>query len=200
MQRTVIRLAAFAAAALTIIWVVQTADADTVMAVNAPAADQELSCRVNGSMEDAAARPSPLKQLRFSYDGGEGLLCYGAPSAREREIMGGLVPFGSPWRAGANEPTMFHLSAPTSIGGVAVEAGTYSFYAIPGAEEWELVLNGNYDRWGIPINADVRSADVGSFTAPVGSTDDHVETLTYSNVDGGIALEWENTRVVIPIG
>lgn len=200
MQRTFIRLAAVVAAALTIVWVVQTADADPVAAVNVPAAAQELSCSVQGSAADAAARPSPLTQLRFSYSGGEGLLCYGAPSARGREVMGGLVPFGSPWRLGANEPTAFHLSAPTQIGGVSVDAGTYSFYAIPGAEEWEFFLNPNYERWGIPINADIRSTEVGSFTAAVGSTNGMVEKLTFSNADGGLVMEWENTRIMIPIG
>ncbi|MDH3735323.1 MAG: DUF2911 domain-containing protein [Gemmatimonadota bacterium] len=200
MQRLVIRLAAVAAAVLTVVWVAQTADAEATsidMETYANPGVQELSCSAGEGAED---RPSPLKQLRFSYDGGEGLLCYGAPSARGRDVIGGLVPFGSPWRAGANEPTTFHLSAATSIGGVSLEAGSYSFYVIPGESEWELMLNTNTDRWGIPINADVRSTEVGSFTAAAGSTDAMVETLTYSNADGAIVLEWENTRISIPIG
>lgn len=200
MQRFVIRLAAVAAAVLTIVWVSQTADADPVASqidTFANAGSQEMSCSAG---EGAESRPSPLKQLRFSYDGGEGLLCYGAPSARGRDVMGGLVPFGSPWRLGANEPTAIHLSAATSIGGADVDAGSYSLYAIPGESEWQFFLNSNLDRWGIPINAAVRSTEVASFTVPAGSTDDMVETLTFTASDGALIMEWENTRVRIPIG
>jgi hypothetical protein len=164
-------------------------------------AQQALECLLIGAdMEQATARPSPLRQVEFSYDGGEGLLCHGAPSARGREIMGGLVPFGEPWRMGANEPTTIHLSAAASIGGVDVEAGSYSIYGIPGEGEWEIFVNSNYERWGIPINAEVRGTEIGSFTVTPGATDSPVETLTYSYEDGNIVLEWENTRLSFPVG
>ena len=203
MQRFITRLAAVAAAVLTVVWVTQTAGADPVSGeteMYANVGTQELSCSVRGSMDEAAERPSPLKTLNISFDGGMGLLCYGAPSARGREVMGGLVPFGSPWRLGANEPTAIHLSAATSIGGVALDAGSYSLYAVPGESEWEFMLNPNLDRWGIPINADVRSTEVGTFKVPAGSTSDMVEMLTFSQSGSNIVMEWENTRVEIPIG
>jgi hypothetical protein len=39
----------------------------------------------------------------------EAKLCYGRPSARERQVAGGLVPYGEPWRLGANEATSLHV-------------------------------------------------------------------------------------------
>ena len=117
-------------------------------------ADPGLACVVMGDLED---RQSPLRELSFSVEGGEGLLCYGAPSARERVVMGELVPWGEVWRLGANEPTTVHLSAASSFGGVPLQAGSYSLYAIPGEDEWEFHLNSNYERWGIPIDAEVRA-------------------------------------------
>lgn len=172
---------------------------DTSAAASAAtwAPDQELACVVMG---DTEGRPSPLQEVRFTYEGGEGLLCYGAPSARGREIMGGLVPFGQPWRIGANEPTTLHLSAATTVGGVSLEAGSYSLYAIPGESEWEFFINSNYQRWGIPISDDVRSSEIGSFTVSVGTEDEMVETLKYEHMAGHFMMTWENTHLHIPIG
>jgi len=174
----------------------QVAETDTTMT-----AAGDLSCFLRGAtVEEAEGRTSPLRQVRFTYPGGEGLLCYGAPSARGREIMGALVPYAEPWRAGANEPTTLHLSAATTIGGVALDAGSYSMYTIPGETEWEFLLNSNYERWGIPISDDVRATEVGSFTATPEPTEQMVETLTYAYEDGAIVMTWENTRLEIPVG
>ena len=93
---------------------------------------------------------------------------------------GGLVPYGELWRAGANEATAIHLDGPATVGGVSLAAGSYSLYALPNEGEWEIFLNSNYERWGIPISDEVRTTDVGSFTATPEATDEMVETLTYS--------------------
>ena len=157
----------------------------------------DLSCVVMGDLED---RLSPLQELRFTAGGGDALLCYGAPSARERVVMGELVPFGEPWRAGANEPTTLHLSAGATVGGVALMPGSYSLYATPGESEWEFHLNSNFERWGIPIDETVRATEVGSFSATPSATAEMVEMMTFEHVDGALRLSWENTQVDIPLG
>ena len=160
-------------------------------------ADAGLACVVMGDVE---GRASPLQELSFSYDGGEGLLCYGAPSARERVVMGELVPYGEVWRLGANEATALHLSAAATVGGVALGAGSYSLYATPGETEWEFHVNSEFDRWGIPIDATVRSTEVGSFMATPSATAGMVEMMTFEHVDGALRFSWENTQVDIPLG
>ncbi len=173
----------------------EQASAAATMTASAP------SCYATVPMEEAHGRQSPLSRVEFTYAGGQGLLCYGAPSARERAVMGSLVPWSAPWRAGANEATAIHLTAPASIGGVALEPGSYSIYAVPGQEEWQFFVNSNHARWGIPIDDAVRSTEVGSFTAAAEPTDTMVETLTYryepnaENTMGDMVMEWENTRV-----
>lgn len=166
------------------------------------AAADEVTCYIAGATYDETQdRPSPLQMVEFSYEGGTGLLCYGAPSARERAIMGGLVPYGQPWRLGANEPTTIHLTGPAIVGGVELEPGSYSLYAVPGEGEWEIFINSNWERWGIPIDAGVQSANIGSFTVEPEPMDETVEILSYAwepmaeNTMGDIVLEWENTRV-----
>lgn len=160
-------------------------------------ADAGLACVVMGDLE---GRQSPLQELSFSYEGGEGLLCYGAPSARERVVMGELVPYGEVWRLGANEATALHLSAATTVGGVALGPGSYSLYATPGETEWEFHVNSEYDRWGIPIDAVVQSTEVGSFMATPSATAGMVEMMTFEQVDGALRFTWENTQVDIPLG
>lgn len=166
------------------------------------AAGDAAACYIRDvSLAEAQDRPSPLSQITFSVGGHDGLLCYGAPSARGRDIMGGLLIYGQPERIGANEPTTIHLTGPASIGGVALDAGSYSIYAIANEGEWEFFINSNWERWGVPIDDTVRSADVGSFTVTPETMDDMVEMLTYSfeptddGTMGDIVMEWEHTRL-----
>ena len=153
---------------------------------------------------EAAQRASPRRSTTFSVGGTQGRVCYGAPSARGRVVMGELVPFDEPWRAGADEATGIHLDGPAVVGGVPLEAGAYALYVVPGRESWGVVLNGQPERWGIPIDEGVRAADVGSFSVVPEETEGSVETLTYAFAPTGpdageLVLEWENTRIRIPV-
>jgi hypothetical protein len=170
------------------------------------ASGDPLECYLaRGTMAEAQERPSPLMQTPFMASGNDGLLCYGAPSARGRDIMGALLVYGQPERIGANEPTTIHLSGPANIGGVDLDAGSYSIYAIPAADEWVFFLNSNWERWGIPIDDAVRATEIGTFTATPEPMDEYVETLQYrfeptaDGSMGNLVLEWENTRVTIHV-
>jgi len=159
---------------------------------------------LRGTPAEAAERPSPRDSASVSLGDAEVKICYGAPFARDREVMGGLVPYGAPWRAGADEATSLHLPFPAEVAGVAVEPGVYSLYTVPGTDGWEIVLNASVERWGIPINAQVTDADIGSGMASTEATDEPVERLRYRFEEAGegavdLLLEWELTRVRIPI-
>ena len=159
----------------------------------------------DATVEEAGQRISPLGVVAIPLGDAEATLCYSRPSARDRTVMGELVPYGGvPWRLGANEATAIHLPFAASIGGVEVEPGSYSLSAIAGESEWEIVVNRRYQRWGIPLDEAVRSEDVGSFTRPVTATDAHVETLTiawrpHGDAMGHLVVSWEGTRVEIPV-
>jgi hypothetical protein len=168
------------------------------------AAQSSEACWVRGDAAAAAERPSPLGVVAISMGDEEATLCYGRPSARGREVMGALVPFGEPWRMGANEATAIHLPFAATIGGVAVEPGSYSIFAIPAADEWQFVINRQFERWGIPIGPEVRADDVGTVTRPVTAAGSTVETLTatwasHGEGMGHIVFEWENAHVELPV-
>ena len=69
-------------------------------------------------------------------------------SDRTGKIWGQLVPYGManlgfgtcggecPWRAGANENTVFRVSHDVKVEGLPLPAGSYGFHIIPGPEEW----------------------------------------------------------------
>lgn len=161
----------------------------------------DMSCWLRGATpEEAMERPSPLAETEFTLEGHTGKVCYARPSARGRQIEGGLIPYGEPWRMGANEATSIILPFPASVGGIDLQPGAYSIFAIAGEFEWEFVLNSSAQRWGIPIDDAVRTADVGSFTGLPRTMTEPVEQFTIrweSNDDhsGHLVLEWGLTRV-----
>lgn len=165
---------------------------------------QAPACQYRGTPDALVERPSPLDSVAIVLGDAAAKLCYGRPSARGRQVVGGQDPYGAPWRLGANEPTTLHVPFAATIGTVAVGPGSYSLYAIPSERSWTIVVNGNTNRWGIPIGADVRAADIGSFTVPVSHLDEHVETLEFTfeprtDSAGDLVYRWERITLAIPI-
>jgi len=163
-----------------------------------------FTCWIRGPADKLAERASPLDSIAVQIGGGTMKLCYSRPAARGRKIMGGVVPFNEPWRLGANEATSIRVPFAGEIAGVRVEPGTYTLYAIPAASKWQIVVNRGVQRWGVPIDNEVRAKDVGAGTVTTESLGAPVETLTlkFSPAAGNateLVLEWEKTRVRIPI-
>jgi hypothetical protein len=85
---------------------------------------------------------------------------YSRPSVKGRVVWGTLVPYGwnvqqfglgnsAPWRAGANENTILHLSHAAKVQGVSVPAGDYGlFFTINKDNTGEVILSKDYKSWG----------------------------------------------------
>jgi hypothetical protein len=150
-------------------------------------------------------RPSPYDSATVRVNGQQLRVCYGRPSARGRQIFGGLVPLDRLWRTGANEPTILHVPFTADIAGLQVPPGSYSLYTEPGVEEWTVIINRSTSQWGheSSYTPEVREQELGRARVPVERLDQHVEQFTIrgENVADGahIVLEWERTRVRIPI-
>lgn len=166
--------------------------------------DAAPACWVRGDPANLELRASPFDSTSVTLEAGAIKVCYSRPRMLGRPIFGRLVPFGEPWRFGADEATAIHVSFPASIAGVAVEPGWYTLYAIPDEEQWHIVVNAQTERWGIPIDDSVRSLDMGSGVTPVEQTDAPVELLTLTLVrrsptEAALVAEWERKRIPIPI-
>ena len=154
-----------------------------------------------------ATRKSPLDSISFTVGTADVKLCYGRPSARGRTMIGGEnVPFDKLWRTGANEPTMIHTTGPLVIAGVAVPAGSYSLYTIPGAKQWHVIVNRSITQWGEEhgYTDAVKAEEVGHGIVPSAAMASPVETFTIraEAATGGamnLLMEWEKTRVTIPV-
>lgn len=169
------------------------------------AAQMDMSCLHRGTLAEAAQRPSPLDSVMFELDGHAIKICYGRPSARGRTMIGGAdVPFGEIWRTGANEVTLLRTPVDLTVAGIEVPAGTYSIYTVPGETEWEVIINASYSQWGHTrtYTEEVRAQEIGRGRVPSEQTDSHIETFAIRadvGADPHIVLEWERTRVRIPI-
>ncbi|UCC26857.1 MAG: DUF2911 domain-containing protein [Gemmatimonadales bacterium] len=166
--------------------------------------DGSDGCWTTDTPGQLANRPSPLDSAIVILGEEQVRVCYGRPSARERPVMDGLVRFGEIWRLGANEATSIEVPFRSRIGDVTVDPGRYSLYVVPGAESWDVTVNGMVERWGIPVDAAVRAADIGTFSVPVEGLSQHVETLTMTFQETGsdsadLVVDWELTRIRIPV-
>ena len=176
-------------------------------AVPAPVA-ADTGCVVqNPARMPAEGRQSSLDSVSFSVGRGTVKVCYGRPSLRGRKMIGAAaVPYGRLWRTGANEPTIFHTPVKLQVAGVTVGPGTYSLYTVPGEKEWEIIVNRATSQWGHEnaYTDEVKQQEVGRGKAPAERIASPVETFTIrpepaTGAAQALVLEWENTRVRVPI-
>ena len=57
------------------------------------------------------------------------------------------------WRTGANAATQFTTSAPITLAGMAVPAGTYTLWTVPRVKGAELIVNKQSGQWGTEYNS-----------------------------------------------
>ena len=133
-----------------------------------------------------------------------------SPTGEDRrgKIWGKLVPYGlftfgfannkpDPWRAGANENTVFAVSHDVEIEGKPLSAGRYGLHMIPGPEEWTLIFNKNSSAWGSFFYED--SEDALRVTVKP-KKHDYREWLTYEFTtrrpdESTAELQWEDRAV-----
>ncbi len=121
-------------------------------------------------------------------------LTYSRPDIRGRKIFGGLEPWGTVWRTGANAATTIKFTDDVTIEGNKVPAGEYGLFSIPGQDEWTVILNKTANQWGA---YDYKAADdLLRFKVKTINHADPLETLTFqfNNVDqtkAELELRWE---------
>jgi hypothetical protein len=139
---------------------------------------------------------------------------YSRPSVKGRAVWGALVPYGwnvqgfgpgnsAPWRAGANENTVLHLSHPAKVEGTLVPAGDYGlFFVINKDNSGEVILSKDYQAWGSFFYDEKRDQLRAKIT--VRDTPGFTERLDYSfdSVSKNMAeldLNWEKKQFPVKI-
>ena len=146
---------------------------------------------------------SPPAKTETAIDGKKLSIAYSSPSIRGRKIMGGLVPYGTVWRTGADNATTFQTEADLVIGdnGLKVPKGTYTVYTLPGANEWQLIINKQTGQWGTAYS---QGRDLGRVKMNVAQTPSVVQNLKIELSSTGpkkglLKISWERTEVSVPI-
>ncbi|MGH9200223.1 MAG: DUF2911 domain-containing protein [Vicinamibacterales bacterium] len=141
---------------------------------------------------------SPHVRTNWSIDGANISIEYGRPSLKARSEAQ-VMPPGQEWRTGADEATTLVTDKSLKFGTLAVPAGTYTLYTVPGEKEWRLVVSKRTGQWGIPYPA---GEDLGRVPMTVGKTKAPVEQLTISLDDtaggGVLRVEWGTTSASVP--
>jgi tetratricopeptide (TPR) repeat protein len=125
-------------------------------------------------------------------------IAYHRPLVNNRKVWDGLVPYGTVWRAGANENTTITFSDPVRIEGKPLDKGTYGLHMIPSADEWTIIFSKNSTSWGA-FTYD-QAEDALRVTVKPQPADMH-NALTYDfdqlQPDSAVVeLEWE--RIAVP--
>jgi hypothetical protein len=112
-----------------------------------------------------------------------------------------LVPYGEPWRAGANDATTFVIDANMNVGGKTVPAGSYTLFALPKPDSWLLIISKQTGEWGVPYPGE--ESDFARIPMKVSKLPSPVEDFTISFDHSGGActmhLAWETTRASVDI-
>ena len=117
---------------------------------------------------------------------------YSRPLARGRELLGNLIPYDRVWRTGANAATQFTTSAPITLAGIPMAAGTYTLWTVPHTTGTELIVNTQTGQWGTGYDG---ARDLGKARMTTESTATPVEqfTIAITGTDerrGTLAMEW----------
>ncbi|HEX6616343.1 MAG TPA: DUF2911 domain-containing protein [Gemmatimonadales bacterium] len=143
----------------------------------------------------AAERRTGLQQLsvrdtaRAAIGDAIFLVDYGRPLARGRTLLGNVISYDRVWRTGANEATQFTTSAPITLAGLSLPAGTYTLWTIPHPRGVDLIVNRQTGQWGTeysrardlgraPMTSHSEGTPVEKFTISIDPTDARHGTLT----------------------
>jgi hypothetical protein len=155
------------------------------------------------AMAQTTAKKPPLSPpavAEATLNGKKITIAYSQPSMRGRKIMGSLVPYGQVWRTGANDATTLTTESDLVIGGAEVPAGKYTLYSLPSEGTWKLIINKQTGQWGTEYHEEKDLARVDMKKEPLTSP---VETFVISfepkTNPTALVMEWENTKLSVPI-
>jgi hypothetical protein len=155
----------------------------------------------------AAERRTGLQQLsvrdtaRATIGAASFAVDYGRPLARGRTLLGNVIGYDRVWRTGANEATQFTASAPITLAGLPLPAGTYTLWTLPHLRGADLIVNRQTGQWGTEYR---QAQDLGRAPMAADSVDPPVEKFTISIEPrdaghGTLTMVWGTFRWRAPI-
>ena len=127
---------------------------------------------------------------------------YSRPRARGRTLLGDVISYDRVWRTGANAATQFTTSAPITLAGLSVPAGTYTLWTVPHAGgSVDLIVNRQTGQWGTAYG---RAHDLGTAKMTSATVSRPVEQFTIAiepdgESRGALVMAWGTFRWTAPI-
>ena len=123
---------------------------------------------------------------------------YSRPVARDRELYGGIVPWGRVWNPGADSATTISFSTAVKVDGKDLKAGTYSIWAEPNPKKWTVMFSTVHPIFHTRYPGEAKDALRLTIRPREGA---HMETMNYyfPVVEGKkaeLVLHWG--KVVVP--
>ena len=164
-----------------------------VLALTALSATEAIAQKQRGNNQ---ARPSPNAAVSQTIGTTVVDVTYGRPSLRGRDVNTLINDRanGPVWRTGANEATVFKLSAAAKINGELLKEGSYALFTIPGKDKWTIIFNSVPDQWGAysyDSSKDVLKVDV---KPSYGNPSVEMFTIDVDN-KGKVILKWDDAVV-----
>lgn len=149
---------------------------------------------------EAQQRASPHETVSAAIGGKKVTIEYGRPFKKGRDIFGGLVPWNTVWRTGADEATKLTTEGDLMVGSLHVPAGTYSLFTLPTQSGWKIIVNKVADQWGAFKYEE--SQDLGRADMKTASVSSSVEQFTIAIEPAGgnnatLKLTWDTTEASV---
>jgi len=120
---------------------------------------------------------------------------YGRPSKRGRVVFGGIVPWNSVWRTGANLATHFTTDRALAFGSSVVPAGRYTIFTLPTESGWTLIISRQTGQWGTEYDASHDLVRVPMRTRVLDAPVEKFAIVVAPRGGGGvIRLSWDTTE------
>ncbi len=153
------------------------------------------------------ARKSPHETISKVIGENRVTITYGRPYTKDpgtgapRVIWGGLVPWDSPYRLGADEATTLVTEKPIMIGDALVPAGAHTLYMVPSqAGVTKLAISNEVGKWGEPVGV---GHDLARVDMAKGALDKPVDQLTLAlekdAAGGTLKVMWESTQFTVAL-
>jgi hypothetical protein len=145
--------------------------------------------------------PSPPATADVTLSGKAVTIKYNSPRLKGRTIGSDIVPYGEPWRTGANPATTLVTAANLKIGTLDVPAGTYTLFTLPSKNQWLFIVSKKTGEWGIPYpeGDDLGRTPMTGKTLPASQED---MSITFENTKGSsteLHVKWGTTDQYVTV-
>lgn len=157
-----------------------------------------------GFAQIKAPQASPTEKISTTVGLTDVTVEYSRPGlkGRDRNIFGGLVPYGEVWRTGANASTKITFSDSVKVAGEWLPGGTYALYTIPDRNEWTVIFSKNLELWG--SMGYKKEEDALRVKVKPANMSEAAETFTidianYTTNGAALNIMWDFTKVSVPL-